>query len=189
LAAGRAEDAHHRGQVNAEKIVVAALCIIRRHGLEGLNMRRLGEELGSSVGAAYYHVSSKRALVELVADRTLGQLPTPGPQAGDWASRLETMLVASWEMSRRYPGIEQLLLAPVGRPHLDRLSTYLREVLAESGIVEAERRSIEVVLSYFAAGVTSGISANPRSSKQLITTASGALQFYLDGLRSRRTTR
>jgi AcrR family transcriptional regulator len=52
-------------------IVDAAYTMLRQHGLPGLSMRRLAQDLGVQPGALYYHVASKQDLLAAVAERML----------------------------------------------------------------------------------------------------------------------
>jgi len=53
------------------QIVEAAYAVLREHGLAGLTMRRLAQDLGVQAGAIYYHVASKQDLLAAVAVRIL----------------------------------------------------------------------------------------------------------------------
>lgn len=53
------------------QIVDAAYAKLRAHGLGGLSMRRLAQDLGVQHGALYYHVASKQELLAAVAGRIL----------------------------------------------------------------------------------------------------------------------
>jgi TetR/AcrR family tetracycline transcriptional repressor len=169
----------------AEAITQAALRVVRQHGLEGLTMRRLSAELGSSLGAAYYHVPSKRALLELMMDCTIGSLPTPGPEHGDWASRIETMLLASWQMFVEYPGIEQLLRQHIGQRHADRLTEFVRACLHDAGFSSPEATVFESLIGNFSIGVAVVVSDQPRNRQQVLANGAEALTLLLDHLRSR----
>jgi TetR/AcrR family tetracycline transcriptional repressor len=70
-------------------IVEAAYAMLCQHGLAGLSMRRLAQDLGVQAGALYYHVESKQDLLAAVAERILGDSAAvisatdPGQQARD----------------------------------------------------------------------------------------------------------
>jgi AcrR family transcriptional regulator len=53
------------------QIVDAAFATLRRHGLGGMSMRRLAQDLGVQHGALYYHIASKQELLAAVAERIL----------------------------------------------------------------------------------------------------------------------
>ena len=171
-------------QMTAETITQAALRVVRAHGLDGLTMRRLSTELGCSLGAAYYHVPSKDALLELMIDSTMGSLPTPGPEAGDWADRIDKMLVASWQMFARYPGIETLRAQGFGQRHADRLRKFTRARLRDAGIAAKDLPAVEALIAHFGVGVAVAVSRDDCDRARVISTATNALHLLLDALRT-----
>jgi TetR/AcrR family tetracycline transcriptional repressor len=70
-------------------IVEAAYVMLCEHGLAGLSMRRLAQDLGVQAGALYYHVASKQDLLAAVAERILSDsapaisATDPGQKARD----------------------------------------------------------------------------------------------------------
>src|SRR5947209_15413288 len=58
-----------RDTLTREQIVSAAIDLLDAEGLEGLNMRALGQRLGSAATSVYWHVGSKDNLIALAADR------------------------------------------------------------------------------------------------------------------------
>lgn len=52
-----------RETLSREQIVRAAVSVLDAEGVEGLNMRRLGTELGVAATATHWHVKSKDELV------------------------------------------------------------------------------------------------------------------------------
>jgi AcrR family transcriptional regulator len=57
-----------------EQIIQAA---VDTEGVDGLNMRRLGVQLGAAATAVYWHVKSKDDLVVLAADHVWGEIELP----------------------------------------------------------------------------------------------------------------
>lgn len=55
------------------QIVDVAFATLRQHGLGGMSMRRLAQDLGVQHGALYYHVASKQELLAAVAERILAE--------------------------------------------------------------------------------------------------------------------
>lgn len=62
-----------RPALTEDSIIRAALRIVDEAGLEGLSMRRLGRELGTTPMAMYAHISSKAALLDGVTRHLLEQ--------------------------------------------------------------------------------------------------------------------
>jgi AcrR family transcriptional regulator len=131
-------------------VVAAALRLTLRTGLGGLSMRALAEELGVTTMAAYHHVSSKEALLDLVANAVLDcvQLPVKG----DWAQRLV-------EQNRRlrrtlldHPGLSTYLqerpLTAAGR----RMTGHTLEMLEAAGFSRADARLASATTQAFLLG-------------------------------------
>lgn len=80
--------------LNRHVIVTAGLDILDAYGLGDLSMRRVAERLDVQPGALYYHVPNKQSMLAAIADRILGEMPTPAPELGppqwlgEWASQL-----------------------------------------------------------------------------------------------------
>ncbi len=56
-------------RLTSPAITDAGLAVLDAAGYDGLSMRRVAEHLGVQVGGIYYHVTDKRALLRLMADR------------------------------------------------------------------------------------------------------------------------
>jgi TetR/AcrR family tetracycline transcriptional repressor len=83
-------------------IVEAAVRLLRQDGLDALSLRKLAAELNVSAPTLYWHVNSKRELLDLVADELVrGQeerqhdQPAPGQPWWEWLhARAEVMFDA-----------------------------------------------------------------------------------------------
>jgi AcrR family transcriptional regulator len=94
------------------RIAAAALAIADERGAAGVTMRAVAEALDVTPMALYYHVADKTALVGLVVDLAVREVPLPEP-SGDWRDDLWVM--ARWmrhvaaahpevtKLRRRYP--------------------------------------------------------------------------------------
>lgn len=92
-----------RRQLSVEKIVDAAIEVLRSHGEQALTMRRIADDCDVTPMAVYHHVPDKETLEVLVADRMF------------------------LEASREMPEID-----PPWRPGLVRLMTAVRNKLLEA---------------------------------------------------------
>ena len=74
----------HRGSSDIRRpaIAAAARALIAERGFEGLRTRDIAERVGINVATLHYHVPSKEALIELVAqsmrDDFIAQQQRPG---------------------------------------------------------------------------------------------------------------
>src|SRR2546430_17418946 len=73
-----------RDTLTREQIVSAAIDLLDAEGLEGLNMRALGQRLGSAATAVYWHVGSKDNLIALAADQVWSEIARPDPDTAGW---------------------------------------------------------------------------------------------------------
>jgi AcrR family transcriptional regulator len=60
--------------LNRERVLRAAIEIADQGGIESLTMRRLGDELGAEAMSLYYHVASKEALLDGIADAIIAEI-------------------------------------------------------------------------------------------------------------------
>ena len=82
------------GQVSRSRILQSALRIIDRDGVDGLSMRRLGDEVGRDPTVLYRHIPNKAALLDGVAEIVLGQHGSIFADR-DWAAQLRTVAQTS----------------------------------------------------------------------------------------------
>jgi AcrR family transcriptional regulator len=65
-----------------ERLVEAALALIKEEGLDGLSMRALADRLEVKASSLYWHVRDRRELVELLAESVLESVKEPRFGAG-----------------------------------------------------------------------------------------------------------
>ncbi len=103
-----------RAPVSPEAIVDVALDLMGGGGLEAVSFRRIASELGVSAPTLYWHVDSKRHLMDLMAEELLHRtgatpsLPADGEPWWDWlhghASRMFDALVQTRDAPRVLAG-------------------------------------------------------------------------------------
>lgn len=96
--------------------MAAALDVLDREGVEGLSMRRVGEELGTGAASLYWHVGNKDELLELVLDRVIGELDLPSPDPARWEEQLKELLRHARQVLKRHGDVARISLGriPVG---------------------------------------------------------------------------
>jgi AcrR family transcriptional regulator len=124
-----------RAPLSREAIVEAALRVVGREGAQGLNMRRVAEELGTGPASLYWHVASKDELANLMVDRVMGEIELPPPDPARWQEQLKEFGLQAWRLFQRYPGVAGLTLGriPIG-PNLIRLTEWTLSLLRGAGI-------------------------------------------------------
>jgi AcrR family transcriptional regulator len=96
-----------RETLTRERIVAAAVERLDREGLEGLNMRALGAQLGSAATATYWHVGSKANLIVLAADHVWSEIVLPDPSEIGWRAAASRMATELHAMLTRHPWLLQ----------------------------------------------------------------------------------
>src|SRR5579875_217640 len=100
-------------------------------------MRRIGAELGAGAMSLYRHVSSKDALLELMADSVLGELPHPDP-AGLWREELHAFFLAFRDLLVAHPGVAQVMVEmALAGPELSERGERVIACLLAGGLDEA----------------------------------------------------
>jgi AcrR family transcriptional regulator len=98
-----------RDALSREQIIKAAIEVLDAEGLEGLNMRRLGNQLGSAPTAVYWHVASKDELVVLAADELWDEIGRPDPDVVGWREAAAIMARDLYAMITRHLWLAQAM--------------------------------------------------------------------------------
>ncbi|MCO5992070.1 TetR/AcrR family transcriptional regulator [Actinoallomurus rhizosphaericola] len=87
------------------QITEAAVRIADAEGLEAATMRRIAAEIGAGAMSLYRYVPSRDDLLELVADRLMGEIDVEGMPSGDWRADLTRYADGLRAMWLRHPWI------------------------------------------------------------------------------------
>jgi AcrR family transcriptional regulator len=96
-----------RKALTRERIVQAAIELLDSEGLQGLNMRTLGDRLESAATAVYWHVQNKDNLVELACDQVWYEVELPSLEEHTWREAGMLMAKSEFEMMVRHPWLVQ----------------------------------------------------------------------------------
>ncbi|MFC5751506.1 TetR/AcrR family transcriptional regulator [Actinomadura rugatobispora] len=102
-----------RTTLTKEQIVRTAIELLDEEGLEGLNMRALGQRLDSAATAVYWHVKSKDNLLLLAGDQVWQEIGLPDPDAVGWRAAATAMATDLLAMFTRHPWVVQALASHV----------------------------------------------------------------------------
>jgi TetR/AcrR family tetracycline transcriptional repressor len=120
-------------------VVDAAIRLAVRVGLDRFTMAQLAEELGVATMTAYYHVSNRSELVDLVVEELLHRVEIPGPDVGPWDVRLKVLEANARRELRGIRGI-RTDVSTEGSPGSRRLAEGVLTIMAEAGF--DERRAL-----------------------------------------------
>ena len=123
-----------RDTLTREQIVTAAIDLMDAEGLEGLNMRALGQRLGSAATAVYWHVGSKANLIALAGDHAWNEIALPDPAAAGWRAAATPKGTGLHAMLTRHPWLVQAFGSyPVFGPGKARHDDHLLAIYETAG--------------------------------------------------------
>jgi len=104
-------------------VLEAAVELADRDGIDGLSMRKLGQELGVDAMAIYRHVRDKDDLLDGVVEIVIGQIERPEPAEG-WKATLRELIMAARSVMLRHPWAPRVLeergtAGPAALAHID----------------------------------------------------------------------
>jgi AcrR family transcriptional regulator len=131
----RRETRRRRDPLTSEMIVAAALRILDAEGLDGLNMRRVGEELNTGAASLYWHVGSKDGLLDLLFDEVIGEQEVPDPDPKRWQEQLKEVARTMRGAILRHRDIVRISIGriPMG-PNALRYSDRVLAILRAGGV-------------------------------------------------------
>nr|WP_305070593.1 TetR/AcrR family transcriptional regulator C-terminal domain-containing protein [Micromonospora tarensis] len=131
----RAEPARPRRALplTVERIVAAAVALLDEHGIEGLTMRRLAQQLDVTSTALYWHVKTKDDVLDLAVDRIFGDVPVPEP-SDDWIDDIRS-LARAWRAAMLcHPWTPSLVGRPMLGPNVLARTEFLQAALVRGGL-------------------------------------------------------
>jgi AcrR family transcriptional regulator len=133
--APRREPKRRRDPLTQEAIVDAALRVLDSEGLDGLSMRRVGEELDTGAASLYWHVGSKDGLLDLIFDRVIGEQEVPDPDPERWQEQLKEVARTARATILRHRDIVRISIGrmPMG-PNALRYEERLLALLRAGGV-------------------------------------------------------
>lgn len=149
-----------RDTLTKERIISTAIELLDAEGLEGLNMRSLGERLNSAATAVYWHVKSKDNLVMLAGDEVWNEISLPDLDVVAWRSAAMTMAKELYAMFTRHPWLVQAMGTHLfGGPGKARYDDHTFAIYEEAGFLGAEADQAVATVFMFTLGSALGESA------------------------------
>ncbi len=98
-------------RLTADRIVDAALELMRTQGYEATSMRAIAKALDTGPASLYAHVANREELDNLVLDRIAASLTIPEPDPERWADQLKDLMREMLELYRAHPGSARAAMA------------------------------------------------------------------------------
>jgi TetR/AcrR family tetracycline transcriptional repressor len=136
----------HRG-LTTESVVDAALRLADEGGIDAVSIRRLASALEVTPMAIYRHVRDKGHLLDLMADRLIGQLALAPPDASTWQDALRGVAESLLAVVQAHPAAPFLLARPFESAAALRISETMLAILGRAGFGPVESLRLMQVLT------------------------------------------
>jgi TetR/AcrR family transcriptional regulator, tetracycline repressor protein len=170
-------------RIDRERILAAA----REVEAHQLNMPGLAAALGVTTAALYHYFPNKQALVDELADETLGGVELPSPRAVGWREWLDALATAFREICVRNPAVMSSHQSAAIRGAASRVLDDSLEVLLRDGFSREEAFAAHdaalACASYGAvvnAAMESARMSGPSAVRDLVEASSGELRHKDD---------
>ncbi len=88
--------------LSKQRVVLEALRLADREGVDGLSMRRLAGELGAGAMSLYHYVANKEELLDAMIDVVFEEIELPA-EGTDWRSAMRQRSASAREVLARHP--------------------------------------------------------------------------------------
>jgi AcrR family transcriptional regulator len=94
--------AEPRTPLSRERVLLVAIDLADKGGVEALSMRKLGQELGVEAMSLYNHVANKDDILDGMVDLVFGEIGLP-PRGADWKTAMRQRAISAREVLARHP--------------------------------------------------------------------------------------
>ena len=88
--------------LSKQRVVVEAVRLADREGVDGLSMRRLAGVLGAGAMSLYHYVANREQLLDVMIDVVFDEIELP-PEETDWQSAMRHRSVSARQVLARHP--------------------------------------------------------------------------------------
>src|SRR4051794_34110370 len=135
--------------LSRDRIVEAALAIVREQGVAGLSMRRLAAELDATVAVTYHYFPNKSAVVDAVSDLVVTQILAADDPTRPWRERMVSLMLAQDRVLLEHPGIARVLVENHDKPAGTRWTEAFLRVLLDGGFTPATAAQAFSLISFY----------------------------------------
>lgn len=94
--------------LSRQRVVVEAIRLADREGVDGLSMRRLAGVLGAGAMSLYHYVANKDQLLDAMIDVVFDEIELP-PEDSDWQSAMRREATSARDVLARHPWATALM--------------------------------------------------------------------------------
>jgi AcrR family transcriptional regulator len=92
-----------RTPLTRDQVLMTAMELADRDGLDGVTMRSVGDALGVQAMSLYHHVANKDAILDGLADLVFAEVLVPEPAGADWRDPVRARMVSLHDAIARHP--------------------------------------------------------------------------------------
>ncbi len=150
-------------QLTRERIIVAAMELIEREGVEAVSMRRIASQLGSGVMSLYNHVPSKAAVLDGVAERVLSAIDFTIDPGASWEDQVRRQARAFRQIACAYPRSTMVVVSrPVSSAAALRPVEHALATLRSAGFASEDAvRVVRAFVAYIAGSLLREVGVAP----------------------------
>jgi AcrR family transcriptional regulator len=94
--------AEPRTPLSRERVLLVAIDLADKGGVDALSMRKLGQELGVEAMSLYNHVANKDDILDGMVDLVFSEIGLP-PRGADWKTAMRQRAISAREVLARHP--------------------------------------------------------------------------------------
>jgi AcrR family transcriptional regulator len=98
-----------RDTLSRDQVVAAAIAILDEEGYDALSMRRLAQRVGASAPTLYWHVRNREELLDIVADKVVGEVLAGIGEPAGWRAWMNALARSLREVLRTHPGVGPIM--------------------------------------------------------------------------------
>lgn len=151
-----------RHRLTVEQVVEAALAVAEQSGPHALSMRSVAARLEVGVATLYTYIPDKAALLALMSDMMIGELPLPHTLSGGWRERTEAWARDELAAFRAYPWLTELDDTRVVGPHAFAWMDSAIRVFDGTGLSSHEALTVVEAVTGFVRGHLAPVIAEDR---------------------------
>jgi AcrR family transcriptional regulator len=139
--------------LSIDDILIAALHVVRREGLEAATIKAVAAHLGITSPAVYHYLTGHGDLVARICERVTALVPLEEYPDSSWEEQLVTIVLDMHNTYRRYPGVGAAALTLSGRaPAADRIVRRMLTILRQAGFGPEEASHVVSAVYFFFSG-------------------------------------
>ncbi|WP_083733537.1 TetR/AcrR family transcriptional regulator C-terminal domain-containing protein [Actinomadura sp. CNU-125] len=154
------------------QITEAAIRVADAEGIEAATMRRIAAEIGAGAMSLYRYVPGRDDLIELVADRLMGEIDMEGVPSGDWRADLTRYADGLRGMWLRHPWIARVNRSLPGfGPNQLRLIERVMAVLVPHVSIDEALSLLSILSGYIESAVREEVAQADEARRSGLTAA------------------